>query len=73
MANAALAMMFRFQGEKEKGEKEKKSGYQVSWTNNLTKSKSGQHRELQMMMAFPQQANQGTLLPGEPHRSCPVG
>ena len=37
MANAALAMMFRFQGEKEKGEKEKKSGYQVSWTNNLTK------------------------------------
>ena len=53
MANAALAMMFRFQGEKEKGEKEKKSGYQVSWTNNLTKSKSRQHRELQMMMAFP--------------------
>lgn len=24
MANAALAMMFKFQGEKEKGEKEKK-------------------------------------------------
>ena len=53
MANAALPMMFKFQGEKEKGEKEKKSAYQVSWTNNLTESKSRQQRELQTMMAFP--------------------